>query len=97
MNNMKAYIVSNSEDGMENIDGVYYLITEEGERLASHWCSNRWYAEGDLYSRRPERIKEFTERFGELSVDYLGCDTMTMGELIELNCKWQKERTEIEY
>lgn len=94
---MKAYIVSNSEDGMENIDGIYYLITEEGEGLASHWCSNRWYAEGDLYSRRPERIKEFTERFGEFSVDYLGCDTMTMKELVALNCKWQQEHSEMDY
>ena len=88
---MKAYIVSDSKDGMENIDGIYYLITEEGECLASHWCSSRWYAEGDLYSRRPERVKEFTERFNGFSVDYLGCDSMTMGELIELNCKWQHE------
>ncbi len=90
---MKAYIVSNSKDGMENIDGIYYLITEEGECLASHWCSNRWYAEGDLYSRRPERIEEFTNRFGEFSVDYLGCDTMTMGELIELNLKLAEENS----
>lgn len=92
---MKAYIVSNSDDGMENIDGIYYLITEEGEGLASHWCSNKWYAEGDLYTRRPERIREFTRRFGELEVDYLGCDDMTMGRLIELNCKWQEERIKV--
>ena len=94
---MKAYIVSNSENGMENIDGIYYLITEEGEGLASHWCSNRWYAEGDLYYHRPERIKEFTERFGEFSVDYLGCYAMTMEELVELNCKWQHEHSEMDY
>ena len=55
---MKAYIISNSEDGMKNIDGIYYLITEEGECLASHWCSNKCYAIGDLYSNRPERVKE---------------------------------------
>lgn len=91
---MKAYIASNSDYGTENIDGIYYLITEEGEGLASHWCSNKWFAKGDLYENRPERIKKYTERFGEFEVDYLGCDDMTMGRLIELNCKWQQEHSE---
>jgi hypothetical protein len=88
---MKAYIVSNSDYGTENIDGIYYLITEEGECLASHWCSSRLYAKGDLYTRRPERVAEFTNRFGEFEVDYLGCDDMTMGKLIELNHKFAEE------
>ena len=38
---------------------------------------------GDLYSRRPERIEKWTERFGELTVDYLGCDDMTMEKIME--------------
>lgn len=88
---MKAYIVSNSDYGTENIDGIYYLITEEGECLASHWCSNSAYALADLYERRPERIAEFTNRFGEFEVSYLGCDDMTMERLVELNCKRQIE------
>ena len=88
---MKAYIISNSEDGMKNIDGIYYLITEEGEVLASHWCSNKSFAMGDLYGRRPERIEEWLERFGELTVDYLGCDDVTMEEIMKLNEKWRKE------
>ena len=88
---MKAYIISNSEDGMKNIDGIYYLITEEGEALTSHWCSNKHYAMGDLYGNRPERVKEWTERFGELTVDYLGCDDVTMEEIMKLNEKWWKE------
>lgn len=88
---MKAYIISNSKSGMENIDGIYYLITEEGECLASHWCSNIGYAMGDLYSNRPESVKKWTERFGELMVDYLGCDDMTQKKLLELNHKWYEE------
>ena len=92
---MKAYIASDSDYGTESIDGIYYLITEEGECLASHWCSSKWFAKGDLYERRPERIKEFTERFGEFTVDYLGCDDMTMGRLIELNYKWAEEHPEL--
>lgn len=88
---MKAYIVSASENGMKNIDGVYYLITEEGECLASHWCSNMGFAKSDLYSGRPERVKEYTERFGEFNVDYLGCDDMTLEKTLELNHKWAEE------
>lgn len=84
---MKAYIVSNSKSGRKNIEGVYYLITEEGECLATHWCSNAAYALGDLYANRPERIKEYTNRFGNFEVNYLGHDDMTMGKLIELNLK----------
>lgn len=92
---MKAYIVSNSRNGKEDIDGIYYLITEEGECLASHWCSNNGFAMLDLYSRRPERVKEYTERFGEFNVDYLGCDSMTMEEIIALNHKWAEEHPEL--
>ena len=85
---MKAYIISNEEDGMKNIDGIYYLITEEGEVLASHWCSSKSFAMGDLYGRRPERIKEYLERFGEFTVEYLGHDDMTIERIFELNEKW---------
>ena len=47
---MKAYIASSSENGIDNIEGAYFLITEEGELLATHWCSNKLYALGDLYT-----------------------------------------------
>ena len=91
---MKAYIISNSENGIKNIDGIYYLITEEGEVLASHWCSNKSFAMGDLYSRRPMRKRMWTKRFGELTVDYLGCDGVTMEEIMKLNEKWWEEHEE---
>ena len=84
---MKAYIASNSENGTDNIDGAYFLITEDGEVLATHWCSNKLYALGDLYTRRKERIKKFEDRFGEFSVDYLGNDEMTYEELLRRNKK----------
>ena len=92
---MKAYIVSDSRNGRESIDGIYYLITEEGEVLASHWCSHIGYAMGDLYSNRLARIKEYTERFGEFNVDYLGCDDITMEEIIARNHKWAEEHPEL--
>ena len=82
---MKAYIVSTTLNGTDNIDGVYCLITEEGEALASYWCSNKGYAMGDLYTHRPERVKEYSEKFGTFEVDYLGSDEMTMEELMKRN------------
>ena len=91
---MKAYIISNSEDGMKDIDGIYYLLTEEGEVLASHWCSSKSFAMGDLYGKRPERIKEYLERFGEFTVEYLGHDDMTIERIFELNEKWWREHKE---
>lgn len=91
---MKLYVCSNSDYGTENIDGIYYLITEDGECLASHWCSNQWFAKGDLYENRPERIKEFTERFGECECLYIGEDNMTFSKLIELNHKLAEKKAE---
>lgn len=82
---MKAYIISDTEDGVKDIDGIYCLMTEEGEILAQHLCSNKCHAINDLYRKRPERIKEFVARFGEFNVDYLGCDDMTFNELIKRN------------
>lgn len=88
---MKAYIASSSENGIDNIDGVYFLITEEGELLASHICSNKSYALGDLYTHRKERIEKFEDKFGTFSVDYLGNDEMTWKELLRRNEKFYKD------
>ena len=88
---MKAYVVSNTEDGIRSVDGTFYLITEKGEVLASHWCSHKGFAFSDLYAGRPERIEKFTEQFGKLDVFYLGEDDMTMEKLIELNKKYVDE------
>ncbi len=45
---MKLYVMNGSKSGKENLDGVYYLMTEDGEALYSHWCSNKYFAIGDL-------------------------------------------------
>lgn len=89
---MKAYIVNETRSGKESIEGVYYLITEQGECLASHWCSNIGFAWGDLYYNRPERIKEFTEKFGVFEVDYLGNDDMTAEELFKRNAEFYADQ-----
>ena len=88
---MKLYVMSGADNGTNDINGVYYLIAETGECLASHLCSNKYFAKGDLYERRPERIKNFTERFGDIEVLYLGEDDMTVDKLIGLNKKWAIE------
>lgn len=49
-------------------EGLYGLVTEEDEVLYTHYCSNRGFAYGDLYGRRPERQKELKERFGEIEI-----------------------------
>ncbi len=91
---MKLYIASNSENGTENIDGIYYLISEEGECLYSHWCSSKGFAHGDLIGRRENRQEELKEKYGVYEVINLGEDDMTMIRLIELNNKFNKDSKE---
>ena len=67
---MKLYVMSGAVNGIDSIDGMYYLIAETGECLASHFCSCKYFAKGDLYERRPERIEKFTKRFGDIEVLY---------------------------
>lgn len=86
---MKFYICPE-----EDRDGVYYLITEKGEFLASHYCSGKSYAKGDLEANRPERQKIWKKKFGKYKVLYLGEDKVTKEKLRELNKKWaEKEKS----
>ena len=83
----KLYIVSDSEDGKQSIDGIYMLVDETGKGLYSHWCSSKYYSKGDLIEQRPERIKECKEQYGEYEVLFLGEDEMTLEKLNELHNK----------
>ena len=89
---MKLYIICPENEG----DGVYDLVAETGEALADHYCSHVGFAKGDLISNRPERIEEFTKRFGTFEVLFLGDDDMTKEKLIELNDQWYKEHKDEE-
>lgn len=62
---MKLYVMSGAVNGIDSIDGMYYLITETGECLASHFCSCKYFAKGDLYERRHERIEKANEMLNE--------------------------------
>lgn len=64
------------------------LVAETGEHLASHLCSHYRYAKGDLYEDRPERIEEFTKRFGEIEVKFIDETDISEDELLSRNKKW---------
>lgn len=67
-------------------DRPYYLLTEAGEVVASHWCSNSSFAEGDLHDNKPERKEEFKERFGDYEVKFIDQqEEITADELYALN------------
>lgn len=87
---MKLYIVGPRDGG----EGVYSLVAENGECLASHFCSSYGYAEGDLERNRPERQKEWKGRFGSYEVVVIGRDEMTIEELIKRNQEWGEKLKE---
>jgi len=70
------------------------LVAETGEVLAAHFCSNSSFAYYDLYARRPERIKEWTERFGELDVKYINETDISVETLLQRNNEWY-EKTKV--
>ena len=88
---MKTLLVIIPGRDNERQDCIYHiLVAETGEGLASHLCSNSGFAYGDLYSHRPERIKDWTNRFGELDVKYIDETTITEEELLHKNEEWAK-------
>lgn len=68
------------------------LVAETGEHLASHFCSSEGFAYGDLYSGRPERIEEWTKRFGELDVKYIKDTGITEEQLLARNKEWYEKQ-----
>lgn len=70
-------------------DAVYSIVVAEtGEGLASHLCSHAGYAYGDLYGNRPERIEEWSKRFGEVEVKYIDETDIEEPELFKRNQNW---------
>lgn len=81
---MKAIIIPPGKDARHMGEGVYTLITEDGECLASHFCSDCCFAPGDLYTNRPERQPMFEAR-GISELVWLADSGLTLDELIALN------------
>jgi hypothetical protein len=67
------------------------LVAETGEHLASHLCSHYGFAKGDLYENRPERIEEFTKRFGEIEVKHIDETDISAEQLLERNKNWYEK------
>ena len=80
---MKLYIFTPYTK--EDQDIVCYIITEEGEVLASHFCSELAYACGDLYGNRPERQKAWKERFGNIEVVSVPFGSLPPQEVLDKN------------
>ena len=89
---MKLIIYGQGEDGLHYGDGVYGLITEYGELLATHFCSSKFFAQSDLHDRRQERIETWKVKFPEgYEVVFLDKSGFTMDQLVEANKKWWGE------
>jgi hypothetical protein len=82
---MKKLYICGPDSGGE---GIYDLVADDGECLASHFCSHKGYAKGDLESNRPERIANWKKRFGKYQVLWLGEDDLTKEEIKKRNNDW---------
>ena len=73
-------------------DSVFHLLVmETGEHLASHWCSHAGFAPGDLCYDRPERMKEWKNRFGDFEVKFIDEVNITREELVKRNKRWYEK------
>lgn len=90
---VKLYIVSSTPTGQGDINGLYVLISEEGEFFAQHFCSSKNWAMDDLILRNWELQEKLDNRFGRNNweICYLGNDDMTIQKLMELNDQFYKE------
>lgn len=80
----RLYIISNSEDGMEDIQGEYMLISESGKILYQETCSAKKFAKKDLIVGNAERLKDCSKSFGgNFKILYLGDDEMTAQMLLD--------------
>lgn len=76
-------------------DAQFVLVTEEGEVLYSHVCSNYLFAKSDLIESRPDRISELNEKYGEGEwnvryIDEEGQNDITGDDLWERNQQFYK-------
>lgn len=96
-NNMKKTLLVIAPGREQVTDSIFYLVVAEtGESLCSHFCSNYLFAPNDLYYGRPERIEEFTKRFGEVEVKYIDETDIGEDELIKRNMAWYETLPESE-
>jgi len=59
----KIFVFSNVQGGG---DGICYAMAEDGTVLGSHWCSNEYFASGDLGvtpGSRPDRHVDYAKHY----------------------------------
>lgn len=85
---MKTLLVI-AQNGRFGDDVVYAILhADTGEFLASHVCSDRCFAYGDLYGNRKERQEEWASRFGEMEVKHLDETDISEDEMFRRNKLW---------
>lgn len=80
---MKAYIVGGGESGTEEYEGMYHLVTSDGNCWASQWCTDFEDAKKALYDDRPQMRADLERKHGDVVVVRLGSDAMTFSRLLE--------------
>jgi hypothetical protein len=86
----RAIIIPPGKNADHFGEGVYTLVAEDGECLASHFCSHAGFAPGDLYEHRPERFPMF-EAKGITGWVWLGDSGITLEELLKRNAEFAGE------
>ena len=81
--NMKAYIVGGGPSGTDEYEGMYHLVTSDGNCWASEWCSSFEDAKKALYDDRPQMREDLERKHGDVVVVRLGTDAMTFSRLLE--------------
>jgi hypothetical protein len=92
---MSTLLVITPESTREEDSVFYIVVAHTGECLASHLCSHAGYAPHDLYFGRPERIKEWGDRFGEIEVKFIDETGIAESELIEKNKSWHEQQSHL--
>jgi len=85
----RAIIIPPGASGDHLGEGVYALVAEDGECIATHFCSSAYYAQGDLWDRRTERREEFAHK-GITEVVWLADSGLTLDELKRRNAEFVK-------
>jgi hypothetical protein len=79
----KIYLFNNSAG---NTDwNAVYAMADTGEVLATHICSHICFMAGDLHDNRPERKKEWKEKFGDYEIVELKQGETPPDDVIEKN------------
>jgi hypothetical protein len=91
----KIYLFNNSSG--ETDSNFVYAMADTGEVLAEHLCSHIGFMRGDLHDRRPERQKEWKEKFGDYKIVELKQGKTPPKDVIEKNRilgeKYRKEQS----